>query len=62
MFDNLTTNCNSNHIFLIAKPFDIIGYIVINEHNKICAAIAKEYQNRGIGAAMVAQIIRYFPI
>jgi hypothetical protein len=65
MFDNLTTNCNPNHIFLI-KPFKndisdntIIGYIVINEHNKICASIAKEYQNRGIGTAMVAQLLDF---
>ena len=62
MFDNLTTNCNPNHIFLI-KSFKnddpIIGHIVINEHNKICAAIAKEYQNRGIGTAMVAQLLDF---
>ena len=62
MFDNLTTNCNPNHIFLI-KSFKnddpIIGHIVINARNEICAAIAKEYQNRGIGTAMVAQLLDF---
>jgi len=36
---------------------DIIGYIVIDAHHKICVAIAKEYQNRGIATAMVAQLL-----
>jgi GNAT superfamily N-acetyltransferase len=36
---------------------DIIGYIIINSDNIICVAIAKEYQNRGIGTAMVAQLL-----
>ena len=76
MFHSMVKDCNPNHIFLIAKTTQplhsgeknqtlhsgsvIIGYIVVNAHHKICVAIAKEYQNRGIATAMVAQLLEIF--
>jgi hypothetical protein len=62
MFHSMIKDCNTNYIFLIniSSFSNIIGYIVINAHNKICVAIAKEYQNRGIATAMVAQLLEIY--
>jgi len=64
LFNNLIKDANSNDIFLIAYMTNlvsvIIGYIVLDKENFLQIAITKEYQNRGIATAMIAQLIEIY--
>jgi hypothetical protein len=56
---------DSNSIFLIKKNKSMIGYISIKKDNNmyyLTIAIEKQYQNRGIATAMIAQILEIYAV
>ena len=39
---------------------NVMGFVILNKQNYLHIAIAKEYQNRGIATAIIAQLIEIY--
>jgi len=72
LFQSMINDCEPYNIFLIANVLSkldilnlqsgkkVIGYLVLTKKNDIKLAIKEEFQNRGIGAAIIAQFIEIY--
>jgi len=64
LFENIINDINSFDIFLIGYLTNlttvIIGYVILTKQYFIQIVITKEYQNRGIATAIIAQLIEIY--